>query len=94
MSDYKITKRQLKNAKRLNVSIKPSTNKNKKIDVFNKEGKKLYSIGDINYNDYDLYIKKKGLEYANSRRLLYKIRHNKYRTKIGTRSYYSDQILW
>ena len=94
MSSYNITKNQYSNAKKIGVTIKPSTNKNKKIDVFNKDGKKLFAIGDINYKDFDLYKKEKGLEYAKSRKLLYKIRHNKHRKKVGTRSYFSDQILW
>jgi hypothetical protein len=38
---YKITPRQLKNANALNVVIKPSKNKNKKIDVYNLQGVKL-----------------------------------------------------
>ena len=94
MSSYNITKNQYSNAKKIGVTIKPSTNKNKKIDVFNSSGKKLFAIGDIKYLDFDLYKKEKGLEYAKSRKLLFKIRHNKHRHKVGTRSYFSDQILW
>ena len=40
---YKITSRQKDNADKLGVTIKPSTNKNKKIDVF-KNGIKIASI--------------------------------------------------
>lgn len=91
---YKITKRQRENAEKLDVSIKPSTNPNKKIDVYNKYGHKIAEIGDIRYYDFDLYIQKKGLAYAKERRRLYKIRHNKDRKVKGTAGYYADKILW
>jgi hypothetical protein len=51
-------------AEKLNVEIKPSSNKKKKIDVF-KNDKKIASIGAIGYLDYPNFIKKNGLEYAN-----------------------------
>ena len=38
MSNYKITNYSKSKAKKENVIIKTSTNKNKKIDVFNKQG--------------------------------------------------------
>jgi hypothetical protein len=60
----------------LNVKIKPSTNKNKKIDVY-KNNVKIASIGNKNYLDYPKYIKEKGLDYANKRRFLYHLRHKK-----------------
>ena len=52
------------------------------------------SIGDTRYNDYRSYIKEKGKEYADTRRRLYKIRHEKNRHKLGTPAYYADQLLW
>ena len=70
-SSYKIKPRQLKNAKDLGVSIAPSTDKVKKIDVFakrtkqqlkdKKEPKKLASIGGMYddgtpYGDYASYL--------------------------------------
>jgi hypothetical protein len=91
---YKITARQLKNANALNVVIRPSKNKNKKIDVYNLQGVKIASIGAAGYLDYDSYIKTKGLAYANERRRLYKIRHANDRNKKGTAGYYADKILW
>tara|TARA_R110002012_G_scaffold46417_3_gene122715 strand:+ start:1042 stop:1329 length:288 start_codon:yes stop_codon:yes gene_type:complete len=94
MSSYKIYKAQFDNAKKLGVSIKPSENKHKKIDVFNKDNKKIASIGSIRYQDYHSYIKLKGKDYAETRRRLYKIRHNKTRGTPGTNSYYADRILW
>jgi len=52
------------------------------------------SIGDTRYNDYRSYIKEKGQEYADTRRRLYKIRHERNRHKLGTPAYYADQLLW
>jgi len=90
---YTIKPRQKRAAKRLGVSIKPSTTANKKIDVYLGD-KKISSIGDINYNDYATYLKSNGLKYADNRKRLYKIRHEKTRKVIGSKSYYADQILW
>ena len=87
---YEIKARQRRNAKKLNVEIKPSTNKKKKIDVY-KNDKKIASIGASDYNDY---IETKGKEYADNRRRLYKLRHNKTRKIIGSNSFYADKILW
>ena len=71
----------------------PSRNPNKKINVY-KNGEKVAEIGAMGYKDYDIYLKEKGVAYANERRRLYKIRHQKDRTKVGTAGYYADQILW
>ena len=94
MSNYKITKYSHNRADELNVNIRQSTKKNKKIDVFGKDGKYITSIGDSNYLDYPSYIKKNGIDYANNRRDLYKKRHEKHRKIKNTRSYYADKILW
>lgn len=80
-------------AKKLNVQVKPSTVKGKKIDVF-KEGIKVASVGAENMNDYPTYIQTKGKAYADERRRLYKIRHDNTRHKVGTPSYYADKLLW
>lgn len=90
---YKITDRQKQNAKRLGVTIKPSSKSNKKIDVY-KNGQYVCSIGDINYLDYDLYLKKSGKSYADERRKAYKIRHEKDRKVLHSAGYYADKILW
>ena len=88
---YKITDYSYQKAKQLNVDIKPSTNKNKKIDVF-KNNKKIASIGAIGYLDYPNFIKKNGLEYANQRKKLYKLRHKKdLNSKNGK---WASAILW
>lgn len=90
---YTITDYSKQQAKKLGVDIKPSTNKNKKIDVF-RDDKKIASIGAIGYLDYPSYIKTKGKEYADSRRILYKLRHNKDRKIVGSNGYWADKILW
>tara|TARA_Y100000114_G_scaffold153556_2_gene173760 strand:- start:315 stop:590 length:276 start_codon:yes stop_codon:yes gene_type:complete len=90
---YEIKPLQRKNAKKIGVTIKPSTRKGKKIDVF-KDGKKIASVGALGYGDYATFLKEKGREFADNRRRLYKIRHEKNRKKVGTNSYYADQILW
>jgi hypothetical protein len=90
---YKITSRQKKIAKFLKVEILPSTNKNKKIDVY-KAGYKIASIGATGYEDFNTYLIKYGLAYANERRKLYKIRHANNINKKGTPGYYAYLILW
>ena len=95
---YTITKYSFDRAKKLGVTIKPSTLKNKKIDIF-KDGKKIASVGGLKkdgsyYKDYPTYIKTEGKEKADKRRKLYKIRHNKTRKIIGSNSYFADRLLW
>lgn len=90
---YKIDPAAFRNAERIGVEIKPSRSKNKKLDVF-KDNKKIASVGDVRYDDYRSYIKERGLEYANERKRLYKIRHNKTKDKVGTPSFYADRLLW
>ena len=90
---YNITRHTLSNAKKINVVVKHSTNKTKKIDVF-KNGIKIASIGANGMNDYPTYIKTRGLKYANSRKLLYKKRHNKDRHIKWSRGWLADKLLW
>jgi len=90
---YKIKQYSYDQAKKLNVKIKPSTKKDKKIDIF-KNDKLIASIGALGYSDYPTYIQEKNLAYANQRRKLYKLRHNKDRHKINSNSYFADKILW
>ena len=99
---YKILPYSEQQAKKHNVIIKPSTNKKKKIDVFDKDGEKLASIGGIRkngipYNDYPTYLESIGLESANKKRKAYLARHAKEpKMKDGKRtpSYWADVILW
>ena len=90
---YKITDYSKQKAKKLNVDIKPSNKKNKKIDVI-KNNKIVASIGDVRYSDYPTYIKSSGLIYADNRRKLYKIRHKKDLNVKNSAGYYADKILW
>ena len=95
---YPITKYSFDQAKKLNVIIKPSKLKNKKIDIF-KDEKKIASIGGVKkdgsyYKDFPTYTKTEGKEKADKRRKLYKIRHEKTRKIKGSNSYYADKILW
>jgi hypothetical protein len=95
MSEYQITKRQEDNATRENVIIFPADkDSKKKIEVYDEDGLYMFSIGDKRYKDYDIYLKEKGKQYADNRRRLYKIRHEKTRHKKGTPSYFADRILW
>lgn len=87
-----------KQAKKLNVQVKPSSNKNKKIDVL-KNGKKVASIGAKGMNDYPTYLdlEKKGKVKkgtALERRKLYKIRHEKDRNVKNSPGFYADKLLW
>ena len=90
---YHITNYSKNKAKELNVIIKPSKNKNKKLDVF-KDGKKIASVGAIGYMDYPNYIETKGLKYANERKKLYKIRHSKDLNKTNSNGFYANKLLW
>ena len=90
---YKITDYSLNKARQLNVTIRPSENKKKKIDVI-KDGKVIASIGAKNYKDYPTYIKENGKAYADQRRKLYKIRHKKDLNNKKGNGYWSSTILW
>jgi hypothetical protein len=90
---YPITKYTKNQARKLNVTIKPSTNKTKKIDVY-KNNHKIASIGAYGMNDYPTYQLKKGKKYANTRRKLYKIRHNKDRHIKWSNGWLADKLLW
>lgn len=87
---YNITEYSYKKARQLGVDIKPSSRKNKKIDVI-KKGKVIASIGDKRYSDYPTYIKEKGKAYADERRRLYNIRHKDNKGIVGK---YAKAILW
>ena len=73
-------------AKAIGVTIKPSTRKYKKLDVY-KDGQKVASIGDKRYEDFNTHNDPK-------RRANYKARHEPYRHRRDTPSYYADKILW
>ena len=91
---YEIRPYTYKRAKKLGVTVKQSKNRTKKIDVFDKKGKLLASVGARGMFDYPTYLVKTSKRMANERRRLYKIRHTKDRKKKGTPGYYADQLLW
>lgn len=91
---YSIKSYSYAQARKLGVVIKPSTVEGKKIDVFSKDGDKLASIGAIGYGDYPTFKAQKGQAYADEKRRLYKMRHDKNRSEKGTPGYYADKILW
>jgi len=82
-----------KQAKLIGVTVKPSNNKNKKIDVY-KDNKKIASVGALGYKDYPTYIKEDGLNYANQRRKLYKQRHEKDRHIKWSNGWIVNKLLW
>lgn len=87
---YEIQPYSFKKAKDLGVTIKPSSKKGKKIDVF-KNNQLLTSIGASSSNDYTTYLKNEGKTFAEERRRLYKIRHSK---NTGVAGFYASEILW
>ena len=76
-------------AKQLGVSVFPSTNPKKKLDVFQGE-KKIASIGAKGYVDYPTLLKEDKVK-AEERRRLYHIRHRKDNRANG---YYARELLW
>jgi hypothetical protein len=88
--DYKILPHAYKQAEKLGVKIKPSTKKDKKIDVF-KNNKLISSVGQIGYKDYPTYLKEKGKEFADNRKRLYKLRH---KNDTSINGFYAKNILW
>lgn len=91
---YNILPYTRRRAKTFNVKVRPSHNRTKKIDVLDKQGRVLASVGGIGYMDYPTYIQKKGSRYAKERRRLYRIRHQKDRHRKNTPGWYADKLLW
>ena len=89
---YVIKPQQKAAAKKLGVSIKPSTVKGKKIAVF-KSGNKIADIGALGYGDYWSYYQSDKY-LARSKRDAYQARHNGEQHKIGSPGYYAWYILW
>ena len=83
---YRITDYSRNQAKKLDVSIRLSSNPKKKLDVY-KNGVKVASIGATGYGDFGTFMETKGKAYADERRRLYRIRHK------GENNY-SLKILW
>ena len=91
---YEILPYTLLQAKRIGVIVEPSHNNTYKIDVFTKDGEFIASVGAKGYSDYPHYVADRGQEYADKRRRLYKIRHQKDRVVVGSRGWLADNLLW
>lgn len=90
---YTITNYTFLQAKKLGLTVRPSSNKTKKIDIF-KQGKKIASVGAAGMNDYPTFMKLKGKKFAKTRRRLYKMRHEKDRHIKWSRGWLADKLLW
>ena len=95
---YTITDAIRKKASAIDVTLKPSKNPTKKLDAY-KNGIFQCSFGQLGYKDYQLYLKNDGIEVANDKRRLYRVRHAKdrkimYRDGKLTAGYLADKILW
>ena len=91
---YQITDYTKQKANQLGVVVKPSTNPKKKLDVYNKAGKKVASVGGMGYKDYPTYMKLDGKRVADEKRSLYKKRHAKDLAVVGSNGYYANKLLW
>jgi len=91
---YQILPYTFAKARTLNVIVKPSTRKGKKIDVFDKRGNYITSVGAKGYMDYPSYRRFYGRKYADQRRKLYKIRHSQDRMVTSSAGWYADKLLW
>lgn len=85
-NNIELLKKAKSKAKKLNVDVRPSKKKNKKLDVITSTGK-IISIGDLRYEDYNIH-------QNNIKRKNYKSRHESNRHKKGSAGYYADKILW
>ena len=81
-------------AKRIGVQIYPSDNPKYKLEIYDKNGIFITYCGGAGYRDFPTYVEEMGYEYAKERQRLYKIRHQKDRTKVGSRGWFADQLLW
>jgi len=91
---YQIKPYTFNRAEDLGVKIRPSKTGNYKLDVFEKNGQLITRVGDRRYSDYPTYMEEQGKTVADTRRKLYKERHQKDRLQKGSRGYYADQLLW
>lgn len=95
---YNITTEIKQRARALNIEVKPSRNKSKKLDAYDNDGNFIASFGQAGANDYHVWKRTKGEAYANERRRLYHSRHKGEapKTKNGklTASYLAKAILW
>jgi hypothetical protein len=89
---YIIKTQQKTAARKLGVTIRPSTVKGKKISVY-KNGEKIADIGATGYGDYWTYYQSDKY-LARYKRASYQVRHEGEQNKIGSPGYYAWYILW
>ena len=90
---YEIKQYSIDQAKKYGYTIKTSSNKKKKLDVY-RDGIKICNIGDSRYKDYPTYIEERGLTFANVRRALYHNRHKKDIEIKGSNGWLASILLW
>lgn len=95
---YQITDEIRRRAKNLGIEVKPSKNKDKKLDAY-KDGVFQASFGAKGYKDFHIYKREDGKKVANAKRKQYKARHEKdrhtkYRDGKLTASFLADKVLW
>lgn len=88
---YEIKKYSYDVARQLGVQLRPSTKGRYKIDVLDKDGKYITSIGDSRYADYPTFLLTRGKDFAEARRRAYHSRHYK---DNGIRGIFAIKILW
>lgn len=92
MSSYFIRDKQKNEAERLNVIIKVSTNKRKKIDVFDLNDCYICTIGAINHRDI-FELQDDGVEWPEI--LLIRDRYlNRHKYNCTDTIFYSCNLLW
>jgi hypothetical protein len=91
---YRIQPYSLNKAENLNVIIKPSNKRNKKIDVYDFNNNYICSIGDRGYADYPTFMALSGKKVADKHRRMYRLRHRKEKDKVDTPGYFAYHILW
>lgn len=91
---YLISQRTNDRAKQLGVSVRPSRNPAKKIDVV-RDGAVVASIGASGMGDYHQFLREKGPTYANERRRLYRARMRVAEgLKPDSPAYWASELLW
>ena len=73
---YVITDYTKRRAKEIDMEVRPSARRGKKIDVYQK-GVKIASIGDVRYKDYPTFLQEDGKAVAEEHRRRYHQRHTK-----------------
>jgi len=91
---YNITPYTLARARELGLKVTASDKPKYKIKVSDSTGKFLFYGGDPKYKDYPTYLNMHGKEFADNRRRLYRIRHQKEINKVGSRGSIIAFLLW